>query len=260
MHISKKMNQIQGTNKQLLELEGHRLEITYALLGKRSETTKIPESMLSKIPTSEIINVTNVPRAVFDKELAEDATEEDVKKFNEEKERFEAIHADDEQQVEVNLWIPVRKIKDVLMDGNRVRIFHTVRGPIMGVVLSEDTNNVYLYSPCILDPNVERGRIHYFPIAFAGFTLKLCKTYIGESVPQEAELRGYPTFVERNKKGDYSFRMKAAYNHFDADYPDDAKLVSADNHPRDALHGLIPTSDTREPALIEHAEKLSAVK
>lgn len=178
-------------------------------------------------------------------------------KYREAKARFEAEHADDEPLLSVTAMIPVRINLQVLLDGQEVKIFHTLRGPIMGIVKNEDLNRAYLYSPCFLDPNIERGRVHYLPIAFAGFEFTLYKTGMGESIPQEAEIEGYPHFVKRNRAGDYVFRMKAAYHHIEADLPDDAQLISAESKPRDALLGLIATSDTREPKLIERTRQIS---
>lgn len=186
---------------------------------------------------------------------------EALKKYRAEKERWEAAHADDKPMLEVNLWVPVRVTLQVLMDGQEVKIFHTLRGPIMALVKSEDIHRAFLYSPCFIDPNIERGRVHYLPIAFAGFEYVLYKgTSIGESTPQEAEVEGYPHFVSRNRAGDYTFRMKAAYHHIDADYPEDAKLISADGEPRDALMGLIATSDTREQKLVDRARQVAAIQ
>jgi len=180
------------------------------------------------------------------------------KQYREAKDRFEKAHANAVPMLKVNLWVPVTVVKSVKMDGHAVRIFHTPRGPIMGMVTSEDSTRMWLYSPCFLDCNVQRGRVHYLPIAFAGYEFVLYKTGIGESVPQEAEIEGYPHFVERNRAGDYTFRMKAAYHHIDADYPEDSKLISADMAPRDALLGLLLTTDAREQQMVNQARQAQA--
>lgn len=226
----------------------------------------IAESEIGKIPAEAIINKEPVPPAVFaDAEpptIVEPGKEAENatlwQQYREAKDRFEKAHADDKPMFRVNLWVPITIVKDVKMDGHRVRIFHTPRGPIMGTVTSEDTHRVFLFSPCFLDPNIQRGRVHYLPIAFAGYELVLYKTGIGESTPQEAEIEGYPHFVERNRAGDYTFRMKAAYHHIDADYPEDSKLISADCTPRDALLGLLLTTDTREKQMVDQARQAQA--
>ena len=83
---------------------------------------------------------------------------------------------------------------------------------------------------------------------------------LGESIPQEAEMRGYPHFINRNRAGDYRFRMRAAYHHIDAGHPDDAQVVIAPGAVRDSLFGLVPTSDTKERKQIAQARKLRAVQ
>ena len=223
---------------------------------------------IDKIPKEAIISQRELPPAKFEMEepahVALAGQEAENEKawvaYRNEKERFEATHADDKPMLEVNLWVPVKVTLEARMDGQVVKIFHTLRGPVMGLVKSEDMNRAFLYSPCFIDPNIERGRIHYLPIAFAGFEFTLYKGGMGESTPQESEIEGYPHFVSRNRAGDYTFRMKAAYHHIEADYPEDAKLISADGEPRDALMGLITTSDTREGKLIERGRQVQALQ
>ncbi len=243
---------------------GFRITLRQQEISKRSATFDIAEEELGKIPTENIISQTPKPPAVFELEEPscvveagqEEANTEAWKKYRAEKERFDAAHAGDKPMVSVTAWIPVRVNLQVLMDGQEVKIFHTLRGPVMGLVKNEDLHRAYLYSPCFIDPNIERGRVHYLPLAFAGFEFTLYKGGIGESIPQEAEIEGYPHFVERNRAGDYTFRMKAAYHHIEADYPEDAKLISADIEPRDALVGLLATSDTREQKVVDRARQV----
>lgn len=237
-------------------------------IAQRSATFDVPVAERSKIPDKFVISEEPKPPAKFDvKEpstIVEPGKEEENatawQKYREAKARFEAEHVDDEPMLSVTAMIPVRINLQVLIDGQEVKIFHTLRGPIMGVVKNEDLNRAYLYSPCFLDPNIERGRIHYLPIAFAGFEFTVYKTGMGESIPQEAEIEGYPHFIKRNRVGDYTFRMKAAYHHIETDLPDDAQLISADGKPRDALLGLIATSDTREQKLVERTKQINALK
>lgn len=231
--------------------------------------TTIAASEIDKIPTEVLISKEEIPPAKFEMEepprLAiageEDENAEQWRKYREAESRFKAIHADDKPMLKVNMWVPVKMVEEASMDGMRLRIYHTPRGPIMGAVVSEDTSRVWLHSPCFIDPNIERGRVHFLPIAFAGFTFVLYRSScFGESIPQEAEVEGYPHFVKRNKDGDYKFRMKAAYHHIEADVPDDAKLISSDGNIRDALMGLVPTTDTREPKLFEQAKQMRAAQ
>lgn len=242
--------------------------MTYVILGQRSAEAEIPAADIGKIPEHSIISKSDVPPAVFDAPEPptvvtpgeEEKNAEEWRRYREAKERFTLAHADDKPMLKVNLWVPVKMVQDAKMDGMRLRIFHTPRGPVMGAVKSEDSARAWLYSPCFIDPNIERGRVHFLPIAFAGFDMVLYKTGIGESTPQEAEIEGYPHFVNRNKAGDYTFRMKAAYHHIEADFPPDSKLISADGNPRDALMGLISTSDGREPKLLAQARQMQATR
>lgn len=161
----------------------------------------------------------------------------------------------------VNVWVNVLFTTKAKMDGKALKIYHTLRGPLMCQVLSEDSVKALVYSPCFLDPNIEKGRVHYLPLAFAGRYFTVYRsTCLGESVPQESEVVGYPHFVENNRKGDYKFRMRAAYHHVDADVPEGSQVVSADLSVREPLFGLVPTSDTRERKQVARARQLKAMQ
>lgn len=235
------------------------------VLGKRSDTLTLPPKELEKIPKDDIITVSDLepkpypveePSSVVDpsqpnRDIAKELAEWKAKK--EEWEKLNAIPDHLKDHKKVNCWVPVTKVVQATMDGMELKIYHTVRGPIMGAVQgSEDLHRAFLYSPAYIDPNIERGRIHFLPVALAGFEFTMYKgNCIGESIPQEAEILGYPSFVERNKKGDYQFRMKAAYHHIEADLPDSAKVVSTDLDVRAASEGAVVTTDTKEGKLIE---------
>lgn len=221
---------------------------------------------LNEMAKAAIINVEDVVPAPF---AEPPPTPTDNAEASERRQHeWEVAKAEYERKIEaepakkrVNLWLPVNHTHKVTMDGREVRIFHTLRGPLMGVVLWEDMYKVGLYSPCFVDPNIERGRVHYLPIAFAGYHFTLYRaTSMGESVPQEAEVYGYPSFVERNRAGDYRFVQRAAYHHIEADVPADAKLISAEAGIREASLGLVPTSDTKEGKQLEVARRVEAMR
>lgn len=244
------------------------------LLSKRSDTLVLPPSELEKIPKEDILNVEDLkpkpypvpePSAV----ATPDAPERDIAKElaawkakKEEWEKLNAIPPDKKDHKVVNCWVPVTKVVEARMDGMELKIFHTVRGPIMGAIQgSEDMHRAFLYSPAYIDPNIERGRIHFLPVAFAGFEFVLYKhNCLGESIPQDAEVLGYPSFVERNKRGDYQFRMKAAYHHIEADLPDSSRVVSTELDVRSASEGAVVTSDTKEGKLIEKARAMTRMQ
>jgi hypothetical protein len=247
------------------EVEGHKMMMKLRVLGKRSDTLVIPPGELEKIPEKDIISVSDLAPKPYpveepssladpanpDRDIAKELAVWKAKK--EEWEKLNAIPDHLKDHKEVNCWVPVTKAVQATMDGMELKIFHTVRGPIMGAIQgSEDMHRAFLYSPAYIDPNIERGRIHFLPVALAGFEFTMYKSNcIGESIPQEAEVLGYPSFVERNKKGDYQFRMKSAYHHIDADLPDSAKVVSADIDVRAASEGAVVTTDTKEGKLID---------
>jgi hypothetical protein len=244
------------------------------VLGKRSDTLTLSPEELKKIPEKDIISVSDLepkpypveePSGVVDpnqpnRDIAKELAEWKAKK--EEWEKLNAIPPHLQGHKKVNCWVAVTKVAKATMDGMELKIFHSVRGPIMGAIQgSEDLHRAFLYSPAYIDPNIERGRIHFLPIAFAGFEFTLYKDHcIGESIPQEAEILGYPPFVERNRKGDYQFRLKAAYHHIEADLPDAAKVVSADLDVRAASEGAVVTSDTKEGKLIDKARAVKRMQ
>lgn len=221
---------------------------------------------LNDLAKAEIINVEDVVPPPFAEPppTPTDNPEASAKRQHEwivAKEAHERKIASEPPKKRVNLWLPVNHTHKVTMDGREVKIYHTLRGPLMGAVIWEDMYKVGLYSPCFIDPNIERGRVHYLPIAFAGYTFTLYRAgCMGEGVPQEAEVYGYPAFVERNRAGDYRFIQRAAYHHIETDVPDDARLISADLGVREASFGLIPTSNTKEGRQVEVARQMAAMQ
>ncbi len=161
----------------------------------------------------------------------------------------------------VTAWMPVTFVLGAKMDGIPLKIFHTLRGPLLAMVVHEDSMKASVFSPCFLDPNIQKGRVHYMPIAFAGryFTVyrNVC---VGESVPQTAEIGGYPDFVKHNREGEYKFRSRSAYHHIDADLPEGAPVKSADLGVREPLFGLIPTTDTREAKEVQRMRQANAAQ
>jgi hypothetical protein len=249
-------------------VDGHKIVMKMEILGKRSQTLHIHEDKLGDIPKENIISVEDLTPTPFPKAepssiaLAGHEAEHEAawQSYRAEKEEWEKHNAVPEGIKRVNAWVPVTKVHKAEMDGFELKIFHTLRGPIMAAVQSEDMNRAFVYSPCMIDPNISRGRIHFLPIAFAGYRFTIYKTSgIGESVPQEAEVRGYPSFVNNNQKGDYAFRMKASYHHIEADLSDDSKVVSVELATREAQEGLVPTSDTQEKKAVDRVRQARAL-
>jgi hypothetical protein len=255
--------------KRELKVSGHSLVFHQEAISKRSETVTMTAEEFGKLndmAKAEIIHVEDVVPPPFAEAVPTptDNAEASAKRQHEwevAKAEYERKIAAEPAKKKVNLWLPVNHTHKVMMDDRELMIFHTLRGPLMGAVLWEDMYKVGLYSPCFIDPNIERGRVHYLPIAFAGYVFTLYRaTCMGEAVPQEAEAYGYPMFVERNRAGDYRFVQRAAYHHIEADVPEDARLISAEVGVREASLGLVPTSDTREGRQVEVARRVEAMR
>lgn len=238
------------------------------VLGKRSQALLLREEDIPRVPKEDILSVEDLEPKPFPKEEPptvipagqEHANAAEWAKYTADKAEWEQHNAVPEGVKRVVALVPVTKVTKATMDGHELKIFHTVRGPIMAAVQHEDTIRAHTFSPCMIDPNIARGRVHFLPIAFAGFKFTVYKaSCIGESVPQEAEIRGYPTFVKNNAQGDYVFRMKSAYHHIDADMADDAQVASVELAPREAQEGLIPTSDAGEKRMVDQARQTRAL-
>lgn len=247
------------------EIAGHKVRIVQQIVGRRLDLLRLPEEEVLKIPEANLVEVKDPEPQVFPKKeppkiaLAgqEAANENAWTRWRAEKAEWEQHNAVPEGIKEVKVWMPVLHVHEATLDGRKLRIFHTLRGPMIGAVDSEDMHYARLYSPALLDPNIQKGKIHFMPLAFAGLEFTVYKlSCIGISIPQLAEIRGYPHFVENNRQGDYQFRMKAAYHHVEADIPDDARVVSVEAEVRGHQEGVVPTSDTREEQVIRKTRQM----
>jgi len=239
------------------------------LLGKRSQTLLLKEEDLARVPKEDVISIEDVEPTPFPK--AEPSTialvgqeaqhEADWARYRTEKEEWEEHNAVPADVKRVDTWVPVTQVHRVTLDGYELRVFHALRGPILAAIQNEDMHRAFVFSPCMIDPNITRGRVHFLPIAFAGYKFTIYKhACLGESVPQEAEIRGYPAFLKNNKQGDYTFRMKTSYHHINADLSDDARVASVELMPREAQEGLVPTSSVREAQAVDRTRLARAVK
>jgi hypothetical protein len=271
------------------EAHGHKISLSLEVTGQRSEVMTLPDEKVAQIPKEDIISVESVPfneqpfpvarptpedpeRSKSEEAILAWEQEEENAKLIAEWEAAKAAYEEEQavKKVEfeektknykkVNAWMPVTFVADAKMDGHPLKIFHTLRGPLMAMVMHEDSVKATVFSPCFLDPNIHKGRVHYLPVAFAGrFFTVFRQTCVGESVPQTAEVSGYPDFVKLNRQGEYKFRSKSAYHHIDADLPEGAPVKSADLNVREPLFGLIPTSDTREVREVHRMRQMKAM-
>ena len=276
------------------EASGHKVSLTLEVTGKRSETMTLPDEKVAQLAKEDIITVGPVPfgEKAFDVKrpdpgfesegLTEEALATAVADWEADEENAKLIAAWEAAKLEfdakqeegrkifaekvkgykrVTAWMPVTFVSEAKMDGMQLRIFHTLRGPLLAMVVHDDSMKASVYSPCFLDPNIERGRVHYMPIAFAGrYYTVYRQVCVGESIPQMAEIGGYPDFVEHNRKGEYKFRSRSAYHHIEADLPEGAPVASADLTVREPLFGLIPTTDTREAKEVQQARQAKAAQ
>jgi hypothetical protein len=245
------------------------LHLEQAVVGSRVQTVNLPETELAKIPPDVIIKVEPLPEPPVplypgkepDAEKQEEHAAWLEHKTHWEQQQLQQQEAEKEKQAQlqlkrVTLNVPITRTYKVTMDGYQLMVYHTLRGPIIGKVVGEDSNRVTLFSPCFLDPNITPDKIHYIPVAFAGEFFTLYRsTCLGESVPQEAEAMGYPEFIQRNQAGHYQFRSRSAYHHVCVGTFDDVELVSVTQGVRTPYFGLLPTSDTDELRLIDHARR-----
>lgn len=250
-------------------VDGLRVELQRALLHKKSITILVPEDQVALIKKDDLISVTEPeakdlpPKETYPAAPKRGDDENDeafaakIKSWEEGKVAWEETQAKKPPLKRVSLWMPIYHVTQARIDGMPLKVFHTVRGPVVGIVVGETSNEVTLYSPAYVDPNVQSGRVHYFPIGFAGYRYTLYKAgCLGESVPDQPVCLGYPAFVKHNQQGDYVMRGKGAYHHIEADVDLEAGTVSVDAGVRAHLEGALVTSDARQPSEISKARRL----
>jgi hypothetical protein len=250
-----------------------------ALLHKKSQTILVPEPSVAQIKPENLISVTDPEPEEFPEPEAfpeapvppEDLTASGAQEeydtllstWEAQKEAWEEEQANKPPLKKVSLWIPVYHVVKATLDGHDLRIFHTVRGPIIGMVVHETSIEAVVYSPAYVDPNIKEGRVHFLPIAFAGYQLTIHKPCLGESVPDYPICLGYPSYVKQNQQGDYLFRGKGAYHDVAADLDPQASSVSIDTGLRTHMAGALVTADTRQEKEVAQAkamQKLAAAQ
>lgn len=246
------------------EVEGLKVEMKRALLAKRSTTFLTTESNIAKIKRENIISVTDPTEGEVPKEEYPAAPvrgeDEEAETFAEKMKTWETGKAkwEEEQAAKPPLkkacvWTPVYHVVEARIDGMLLKVFHTMRGPMIGLVVSETSNEITLYSPAYIDPNIQKGMVHFLPVAFAGYQITLHKPCFGESSPDQPLVFGYPRFIKANQQGDYIMRSRGAYHHIPADFAEYVYPVVQDVGMRELLRGILITSDTRQPQEIAKA-------
>src|SRR5512136_773970 len=131
-------------HKREVTVEGHKLVFDQTILCKRSDTVVMTEeefNKLNEMAKAEVINVQDITPPPFE---AAPAPTDDKEASARRQHEWEVAKAEYERKIEaepkkkqVNLWLPVHHTHKVTMDGQELRLFHTLRGPILGVVLWE---------------------------------------------------------------------------------------------------------------------------
>lgn len=240
-------------------------------MHKKSISILVPEDQIALLKKEDVITVSDpaakdLPKPEEYPKAPERGDDEDdeafaakIKSWEDGKAAWEDEQAKKPALKQVNMWMPVYHVTKATVDGMLLKVFHTVRGPIVGMVVSEDTHSVTLYSPAYIDPNIQEGRVHFLPIAFAGYQYRLHKPCVGESIPEQPVCLGYPAFVKQNQQGDYVMRSKGAYHHIEADMDLEAKTVSVDNGVRAHLEGALVTTDVAQPKEVAQTKAIKAV-
>lgn len=247
------------------------VELERALLHRKSITVLVPENQLELIKKEDIIVVEDprpgdIPEQKFPSapvsgdDVSVEAHRAKLKAWEEQRVAWEKAQAEKPPLKRVAMWQPIYHVTQAKVDGHTLKVVHTVRGPIVGMVIGEDTQRVTLYSPAYLDPNIQPGKTHFLPVAFAGYQLTLHKPCFGDSVPDQPICLAYPTYVKRNQQGDYIMRGKGAYHHVEADIDQDSPAVSVEPGVRAKLAGALPTSDGRQAKEIAQAKAMQAMK
>jgi hypothetical protein len=252
------------------EAEGLKIEMKRALLAKRSEVFLTPEANIAQVKPENIISVTDptpdelpdLPKYPAAPLRADDDTDETfatkLKTWEEGNARWEAELAARPPLKKLNVWAPVYHVIEARIDGMLLKVFHTMRGPMVGLVVSETSHDVTLYSPAYLDPNIQKQQVHFLPVAFAGYKITLHKPCFGESSPDMPIVFGFPRFMRANQQGDYILRTKGAYHHIEADFASYVHPVVKDVGMRELLRGILITSDTRQPQEMAKAAAMEA--
>jgi len=252
------------------EVEGLKVEMKRALLAKRSEVFLTTEENIKQVKPENIISISDPtpdelpdpPKYPAAPLRADDDTDETfeakTKTWEEGKAAWEEEQANKPPLKKLNVWAPVYHVNEARIDGMLLKVFHTVRGPMVGLVVGETSNDVTLYSPAYLDPNIQKQQVHFLPVAFAGYQITLHKPCFGESNPDMPIVFGYPRFLRANQQGDYILRTKGAYHHIEADFAKYVHPVVKDVGMRELLRGILITSDTRQPQEIARAASMEA--
>ena len=251
------------------EIEGFKVEMKRSELARRSTTILTTEENISKVKKEHIISVTEpleedlpakeeYPAAPL---RADDDTDETYTEkmtaWGVAKDKWDEEQAAKPPLKKLCVWAPIYRIVEARVDGMLLKVFHTLRGPMLGLVVSETSSSVTLYSPAYIDPNIQKGMVHFLPVAFAGYQITLHKPCTGESSPDQPVVLGYPKFLKANQAGDFVMRTRGAYHHIEADFAEYAHPVVKDVGMRELLQGILVTSDTRQPQELAKAAAMN---
>jgi len=93
--------------------------------------------------------------------------------------------------------------------GHAIEVYSTTDGPIMGINVKEDDDEVLLIDPCIVMFNNKTGIIELMPIFNVARKLRLKKSAIRSvQPPAEVLIGAYPGFLINNRMALYQLKPK----------------------------------------------------
>ena len=224
------------------EVDGMRVAIRRTVIDERTSTIVMPAADLPMLDHNQVqvLNMADPgpgelpPEETFPPCAPQEPGESDAK-YAEEVAAWEQRKAVWESQKsppvrykKVTLRHPVFHVTKVTIDQKEVKVFHTLRGPVVGIVLAEQAGWAQLRWPAFLDSQRQEDKVLYLPVAFANYLFTVHKPCFGESVPEALIVDGYLGFIAQLRGGDYTWRGKAALHHLDVDMLQEVGVVTQD--------------------------------
>lgn len=224
------------------EVEGMRVAIRRTIIDERVSTVTMPAEEVPSLDHSQahVMRIEDPapgdipPEEAFPARPPQGANEPDdvyaetVAAWELRKATWESQKRPPIRYKKVTLQHPVFHVTKVTVDNKEVKIFHTLRGPVVGIVLREQAGWAQLKWPAFLDSQRHADKVLYLPVAFANYQFTVHKPCFGESVPEALIVDGYLGFILQLRGGDYTWRGKNALHHIDVDMWHEAGVVVQD--------------------------------
>lgn len=96
--------------------------------------------------------------------------------------------------------------------GKSLEMYSTADGPIMGINVKEDADEVTLVDPCVIVFDSKGGHIQLMPIFNVARTLRLKKSAIrAVQTPAEILIAAYPGFLINNRMSKHQLKPKVPF-------------------------------------------------